>query len=68
MLILNKIYELAPDFFSALAAWFEKLGERIAEKLPDVVAVIQEYAIIASNLAANLVTSLAEWLQNLAGR
>lgn len=63
-----KIYELAPDFFSSVASWFAKLGEKIVEKLPDVIAVIQEYAIIAFNLAVNLINSAVEWLQNMAGR
>lgn len=63
-----KIYELAPDFFSSVASWFAKLGEKIVEKLPDVLAVIQEYAVIAVNLAVNLVNSAVEWLQNVAGR
>lgn len=63
-----KIYELAPDFFSAVASWFAKLGEKIVEKLPDVLAVIQEYVIIAVNLAVNLIHSAVEWVQNMAGR
>lgn len=63
-----KIYELAPDFFSSVASWFAKLGEKIVEKLPDVLAVIQEYAIIAVNLAVNLIHSEVEWVQNMAGR
>ncbi|XP_078356073.1 transmembrane protein 214-B-like, partial [Oculina patagonica] len=62
-----KIYELAPDFFSSVASWFAKLGEKIVEKLPDVLAVIQEYAIIAVNLAVNLIHSAVEWVQNMAG-
>ena len=63
-----KIYELAPDFFSSVASWFAKLGEKIVEKLPDVLAVIQEYVIIAVNLAVNLIHSAIEWIQNMAGR
>lgn len=63
-----KIYELAPDFFSAVASWFARLGEKIVEKLPDVLAVIQEYVIIAVNLAVNLIHSVVEWLQNMAAR
>lgn len=63
-----KVYELAPDFFSSVASWFAKLGEKIVEKLPDVLAVIQEYAVIAVNLAVNLINSVVEWIQNMAGR
>lgn len=66
--IAYKIYELAPDFFSAVASWFAKLGEKIVEKLPDVLAVIQEYVVIAVNLAVNLIHSAVEWVQNIAGR
>ena len=66
--IAYKIYELAPDFFSSVASWFAKLGEKIAEKLPDVLAVIQEYAIIAVNLAVNLINSAVGWVQNMVGR
>ena len=64
----SKVYELAPDFFSSVASWFAKLGEKIVEKLPDVLAVIQEYAVIAFNLAVNLITSVLEWIQSMAGR
>lgn len=63
-----KIYELAPDFFSTVASWFAKFGEKIVEKLPDVLAVIQEYVIIAVNLAVSLIHSAVEWVQNMAGR
>lgn len=63
-----KIYELAPDFFSSLASWLAKLGQKIAEKFPDVIAVIQEYAVIAGNLAINIINAAVEWLQNIAGR
>lgn len=66
--IAYKIYELAPDFFSSVASWFAKLGEKVAEKLPDVLAVIQEYAIIAVNLAVNLINSAVGWVQNMVGR
>lgn len=62
-----KIYELAPDFFSSVASWFAKLGEKIVEKLPDVLAVIQEYVVIAINLVVNLIQSVVEWVQNTAG-
>ncbi|XP_068678682.1 transmembrane protein 214-A-like [Montipora foliosa] len=61
-----KIYELAPDFFSSVASGLAKFGEKIVEKLPDVIAVIQEYAIIAFNLAVNLINSVVEWIQNMA--
>ena len=63
-----KIYELAPDFFSSVASGLAKFGEKIVEKLPDVIAVIQEYAIIAFNLAVNLINSVVEWIQNMAAR
>lgn len=66
--LAHKIYELAPDFFSSVATWFAKLGEKIVEKLPDVLAVIQEYVVIAINLAVNLIQSVVEWVQNVAGR
>ena len=62
------IYDFAPDFFSMVASWFARLGERIMEKLPDVLAVIQEYAIISFNLAVNLVNCLVEWVQGISGR
>lgn len=66
--LASKVYELAPDFFSSVASWFAKLGEKIVEKLPDVLAVIQEYAVIAINLAVNLINSVLEWIQSMAGR
>lgn len=66
--LASKVYELAPDFFSSVASWFAKLGEKIVDKLPDVLAVIQEYAVIAINLAVNLINSVLEWIQSMAGR
>ena len=66
--LASKVYELAPDFFSSAASWFAKLGEKIVEKLPDVLAVIQEYAVIAINLAVNLINGVLEWIQSMAGR
>ena len=66
--LASKVYELAPDFFSSVASWFAKLGEKIVEKLPDVLAVIQEYAVIAINLAVNLINGVLEWIQSMAGR
>lgn len=59
------IYELAPDFFSSIASGLAKLGEKIVEKLPGVIAVIQEYATIAFNLAVNLINSAVEQIQNM---
>ena len=68
LLVAHKIYNLAPEFFSSVGAWFENLGEKISEKLPGVVAVVQEYAVIAGNLAKNFLTSVAEWLKTVADR
>lgn len=62
------IYELAPDFFSSIASGLAKLGEKIVEKLPGVIAVIQEYATIAFNLAVNLINSAVEQIQNMTAR
>ncbi|XP_032234099.2 transmembrane protein 214-B [Nematostella vectensis] len=64
--LAHKIYLLAPDFFNSVAASLESLGQKIVERFPDVVAVVQEYAVIASNLVMNLVNNVIAWLQSAA--
>lgn len=68
MTLATSIYELAPEFFDSIMAWFDKVGQSITEKIPDVIAVVQEYAIIASNLIVNLVNNAITWVQSLANR
>ena len=59
----NTIYELAPDFFARVASGLEKLGDKISEKLPEVLAMIKEYAVIAFNLAVNLINNTVAAIQ-----
>jgi len=68
MTLATKIYELNPEFFDSLKAWFDKVGQSISEKIPDVVAVVKEYAFIASNLIVNLMNNAITWVQSLANR
>ncbi|XP_020914787.1 transmembrane protein 214-A [Exaiptasia diaphana] len=64
--LATRIYELAPEFFDSVIAWFDQVGQSITEKVPDVIAVVQEYAVIASNLIVNLVNNAITWVQSLA--
>ncbi|XP_031570789.1 transmembrane protein 214-A-like [Actinia tenebrosa] len=62
----NRIYDLAPDFFSSVAVSLDNLWQSIAEKIPKVVAVVKEYAVIAMNMMINLANHAITWIQNLA--
>lgn len=66
--LANAIYDLAPDFFAKVATGIEQLGERISEKLPGVLSMIKEYAIIAINLAVNGVSNAMAAIQEAINR